>query len=39
MVQVSIGPRENRLDRIMQAAQGHRARNQDAPPDGRTDAN
>src|ERR1017187_4231293 len=37
MVQVSIGPAEDCLDSIMEAAQRHRARDLDTPPDWRLD--
>ena len=38
LVQMAVGPTEDGLESVMEAAQGHRTRNQDAPPDWRLDA-
>ena len=38
LVQVAVSPTENRLESVVEAAQGYRAWNLDTPPDGWLDA-
>ena len=37
LVQVAVSPTENRLESVMEAAQGYRARDLDSPPNRKVD--